>query len=223
MKTLLEILGITSPCDKEKKVLQQLRDEALQEKANDELDPSDRWVISDTLNALREERIERKQSSTSKLNWNLSPTWVAGFACLAGAIFLYFSSDENPTSTPLKSSAPVTALFSSNQRVEGLAWNEDMLLVFDTASFERVLPLPSFEWIEQTQFDQVQAMLPISSVVAVYDELSQPSLPSFEIPKVSEQTFELYLQEGRRFKNNLQNNFDEMVESIGSIDLGIEG
>ena len=223
MKSLLEILGITSPCDKEKKVLQQLRDEALQEKANDELDPSDRWVISDTLNALREERIERKQTSTSKLNWNLSPTWAVGFACLAGAFFLYFSSDENPTSTPLNSSASVTALSSSNQRVEALAWSEDMLLAFDTASFEGVLLLPTFEWIEQTQFDQVQAMLPINSVIAVYDELSQPSLPSFEIPKVSEKAFEMYRQEGRRFKNNLQNYFDVMVESIKSMDLGIEG
>ena len=40
MKTLLEILGFSSLDEKEKKVLQRLRDEAIEEKANDELNDS---------------------------------------------------------------------------------------------------------------------------------------------------------------------------------------
>ena len=48
--------------EKEKKVAQGLRDEAVQEKANDELSESAGEGISDTLDALREERIEKNQS-----------------------------------------------------------------------------------------------------------------------------------------------------------------
>ena len=66
-------------------------------------------------------------------------------------------------------------------------------------------------------------MLPIDSIASVYDELAQPKLPSFEIPKLNDQAFDLYLEEGRRIKDDLQNGYDFMVESIASIDIDVEG
>lgn len=222
MKTLLKILGICSLGEKEKKVLQQLRDEAVQEKANDGLNEPDKTEIADTLNALRNERVETKLSSASIGNRFLPPTWTIGVACIACTLFIYFSSRENPTPTPQSPLASGTALFPSNERAKVLAWAEDMLNS-DTASLVDSLALPSGEWLEKPKIDDLHAILPIGSIASVYDELSHPSLPHFEIPVLSDPTLELYLEEGRRFKKDLQNGFGFMVESIASIDIGIEG
>jgi hypothetical protein len=220
MKNLRKILGIAPLSDQEKKVLQQLRDEAVQEKANDELTETDKTGISDTLNALREKGVEKYPSIPS---WHLPPTWAIGLTCLACGFLIYFPSRQNPPSSPKNQETAVLASASLNQRVQDLTWTEDVL-GFEVPSIEGSLALPPLqEWIEKPKLENLHTILPIGSSIAFYEELSQPSLPSFEIPKVSEQAFELYLQEGRLFKNNLQNDFDEMVESIGSIDLGIEG
>ena len=220
MKNLRKILGIDPLSDQEKKVLQQLRDEAVQEKANDELTETDKTGISDTLNALREKGVEKYPSIPS---WHLPPTWAIGLTCLACGFLIYFPSRQNPPSSPKNQETAVLASASLNQRVQDLTWTEDVL-GFEVPSIEGSLALPPLqEWIEKPKLENLHTILPIGSSIAFYEELSQPSLPSFEIPKVSEQAFELYLQEGRLFKNNLQNDFDEMVESIGSIDLGIEG
>ena len=97
MKTLRKILGIAPLGDQEKKVLQRLRDEALQEKANDEFTESDKTAISDTLNALREKGVEKPPSMPT---WYLSPNWAIGLTCLACGFLIYFTSSPNPPSSP---------------------------------------------------------------------------------------------------------------------------
>ena len=220
MKTLRKILGIAPLGDQEKKVLQQLRDEAVQEKANDELTETDKTAISDTLNALREKGVEKYPSMPS---WYLPPTWAIGLTCLACSFLIYFTSRQNPPpSTPNQVTA-VIAPASLNQIGQDLIWTGDFF-GFEVPPFEGSFALPPVqEWIEKPKLENLHTIFPVAPSIAIYDELSQPSLPSFEIPNVSEQAFELYLQEGRLFKKNLQNDFDVMVESIGSIDLGIEG
>ena len=222
MKTLLEILGISSLGEKEKKVLQRLRDEAVQEKANDELSESAGEGISDTLDALREERIEKNHSTAKNTNRLLPPVWSIGFACIICVFFLSFLFREKPPPSPATPAVPAGPLASSNQRAEVLGWAED-ILDSDTPSFVDSLPLPSEEWLAKPKIDDLHAMLPIDSIASVYDELSQPPLPHFEMPALSDPALELYLEEGRRFKKDLQNGFGFMVESIASIDIGIEG
>ena len=222
MKTLLEILGISSLAEKEKKVLQRLRDEAVQEKASDELTGPDKTGISNTLNALGEERVEKKQKTAKRRNPLFSPTWAIAFACIICVFFLSFLFRENPPSLPAKPTVPAGPLASSNQRAEVLGWAED-ILDSDTPSFVDSLPLPSKEWLAKPKIDDLHAMLPIGSIASVYDELSHPPLPHFEMPALSDPALELYLEEGRRFKKDLQNGFGFMVESIASIDIGIEG
>jgi len=222
MKTLLEILGISSLGEKEKKVLQRLRDEAVQEKANDELNEPDKAGISDTLNALREERVEKKQAPAKRRNSLSSPTWAIAFACITCVFFLSFLFREKPPSSPANPAVPAGPLASSNQRTEVLGWAED-ILDSDTPTLSDSLSLPSGEWLAKPKVDDFRAMLPIDSIASVYDELSHPPLPHFEMPALSDPALDLYLEEGRRFKKDLQNGFGFMVESIASIDIGIEG
>ena len=124
MKTLLEILGISSISETEKKVSQGLRDEAVQEKANDELTDSEGKGISDALDALREARIEKHQAPAKKY---LPPIWAIGFACLACTIFISFLMRENAPSPPADSPAPPEPSASSNQKQDILGWTDKAL------------------------------------------------------------------------------------------------
>ena len=222
MKTLLEILGISSLGEKEKKVLQQLRDEAVQEKARDELTGPDKTGISDTLNALGEECVEKKQAPAKRRNSIFSPTWAIAFACIICVFFLSFLLREKPPSLPANPAVPAGPLASSNQRAEVLGWVED-ILDSDAPSLADSITLPSGEWLAKPKIDDLHAMLPIGSIASAYDELTQPPLPYFEMPALTDPTLKLYLEEGKRFKKDLQNGFGFMVESIASIDIGIEG
>ena len=104
-----------------------------------------------------------------------------------------------------------------------MGWVEDILDSDTPPSLSDSLFTPSGEWLEKPKIDGLHAMLPIDSIASVYDELAQPKLPSFEIPKLNDQAFDLYLEEGRRIKDDLQNGYDFMVESIASIDIDVEG
>ena len=218
MKTLLEILGFSSLDEKEKKVLQRLRDEAIEEKANDELNDSAGKGISDTLDALRQKPLAEVRSLEKKRAPQYSPTYaiaLTGIAC----VFFLFLWRENQPSPP---SDPASPLASSSQRAEVLAWTESVLDL-DPPKLVDALPLPSEDWMAKPKVDELHAMLPIDSIVSVYDELSQPPLPRFQLPEFSDSGLEIYLEEGRRLKKELQNGLGFMVESIASLEIGTEG
>jgi hypothetical protein len=220
MKTLRKILGIAPLGDQEKKVLQQLRDEALQEKANDELTKTDKTGISDTLNALREKGIEKHPSMTS---WYLPPTWAIGLTCVACGFLIYFTSRPNQPSSPKNQETAGLASASLNQSVQDLSWTEDVL-GFEVPPIEGSLALPPVqEWIEKPKLENLHTILPISSSIAFYEEISRPAFPRFEIPHFGNFPLNFYLEESNRIKEDLQNRFDFLVESITSIDIGIEG
>ncbi len=219
MKTLLEILGIYSIDEKEKKVSQGLRDEAVQEKANDELTDSEGKGISDALDALREVRIEKHQAPAKRY---LPPIWAIGFACLTCTFFISFLMRENTPSTPADSPVHPEPSASSNQKQDILGWT-DKALTFSPPSLGNALPLASEEWLENLDLPDVQSMSPIGSIASIYDELSQPTLPHFELPTLQDPTFFLYKEEGKRIKNDLQNGLDFLFESIHAFHLDIEG
>ena len=219
MKTLLEILGISSISETEKKVSQGLRDEAVQEKANDELTDSEGKGISDVLDALREARIEKRQAPVKRY---LSPSWAIGFACLACTIFISFLMRENTPSPPADSPVPTGPSASSNQKQEIWEWT-DKALTFGTPSLANTLPLVSENWLENLDIPDVQSISPIGSIASIYDELSQPTLPHFELPTLQDPTFFLYKEEGKRIKNDLQNSLNFLFESIHAFHLDIEG
>ena len=219
MKTLLEILGISTISETEKKVSQGLRDEAVQEKANDELTDSEGKGISDALDALREARIEKHQAPAKKY---LPPIWAIGFSCLVCTIFISFLMRENAPSPPADSPVPPGPSASSNQKQDILEWT-DKALTFSRPSLANTLPLASEEWLENLDLPDIQSMSPIGSIASIYDELSQPTLPHFELPTLQDPTFFLYKEEGKRIKNDLQNSLDFLFESIHAFDLDIEG
>ena len=222
MKTLLEILGMSSISETEKKVSQGLRDEAVQEKANDELSESEGKGISDTLNALRGERIEKNQAPAKNTNRFLPPIWAIGFACIICTLFISFLMRDNTPSSPADSSVSPEPMASSNQKSDILGWT-DKALAFNTPSLANALPLPSDEWLENLNLNDIQTMSPIGSIASIYDELSRPSLPHFELPTLSDPTLILYQEEGKRIKNDLQNGLGFLFESIHSLHLDIEG
>ena len=101
MKTLLEILGFSSLDEKEKKVLQRLRDEAIEEKANDELNDSVGKGISDTLDALRQKPLAVERSLEKIASPRHSPTYAiafTGIACVS--FFLFYGERIKPSHLP---------------------------------------------------------------------------------------------------------------------------
>ena len=219
MKTLLEILGFSSLDEKEKKVLQRLRDEAIEEKANDELNDSAGKGISDTLDALRQKPLAAERPLEKKLSLQYSPTYAMAFTGIVCVFFLSFLWRENQPSPP---SDPVAPLASSSQRAEVLEWTESVLDL-DPPKLVDTLSLPSEDWMAKPKVDELHAMLPIDSIVSVYDELSQPPLPRFQLPEFTDSGLEIYLEEGRRLKKELQNGFGFIIESIASLEIGAEG
>ena len=222
MKTLLEILGISSIDDKERKVLQRLRDEAVQEKANDELNEPDKTGINDTLDSLREKCIEESQPTVKRQNPLFSPAWAIAFACVICILSFSFSIWENTPSSPANSSVPANPLASSNQQSDGMGWVVG-ILDFETPSLAYALPLSSEKWLEKPDINNVHAMLPIDSIASIYDELAHPTLPHFKLPHLSDPTLILYQKEGKRIKNDLQNGLGFLLDSLHSIDFEIEG
>ena len=145
--------------------------------------------ISDTLDALRQKPLAevdplKKSAPRSILQLTLALT---GIAC----VFLSFLWRENQPSPP---SDPVAPLASSSQRADVLEWTESVLDL-DPPKLVDALPLPSEDWMAKPKVDELHAMLPIDSIVSVYDELSQPPLP-FRITEFSDSGLEIYLEEG---------------------------
>ena len=167
MKTLLEILGFSFLDEKEKKVLQRLRDEAIEEKANDELNDSVGKGISDTLDALRQKPLAEDRSLEKKRAPQYSPTYAIAFTGIACVFFLSFLWRENQPS-PLD----LIARLLQSQRAEVLEWTESVLDL-DPPKLVAVA-LPSENWMTKTKVDELHAMLPIDSIASVYDELSHP-------------------------------------------------
>ena len=222
MKTLLEILRISSIGEKEKKVSQGLRDEAVQENASDELSESKENGISDTLDALRGERIEKNHLPEKRENRFFHPIWAIGFACIISVLFISFLMRENTPSSPADSSFPPGPTASSNQKPDILRWT-DKALTFNTPSLANALPIPSDEWLDNLNLNDIHAMSPIGSIASIYDELSRPTLPHFELPAFSDPTMILYKEEGKRIRNDLQNGLGFLFESLHSLDFQIEG
>ena len=113
-------------------------------------------------------------------------------------------------------------LASSSQRAEVLEWTESVLDL-DPPKLVAALSLPSEDWMAKPKVDELHAMLPIDSIVSVYDELSQPPLPRFQLPEFTDSGLEIYLEEGKRLKKELQNGLGFMIESIASLEIGTEG
>jgi len=222
MKTLIKTLGISPLGEKEKRVSQELRDEAVQEKANDELSDSAEEGISITLDALREACIEKNHDPETKPNRLLLPVWAIGFACIICTFFISFLMREDTNPSPSNSPVPSEATASSNQKQAILGWT-DKALTYSTPSLANALPLASEEWLKNLDLTDIQNMSPIGSIASIYDELSQPTLPHFELPTLSDPTLLLYKEEGKRIKNDLQNGLGFFFESIHAFHLDIEG
>ena len=97
------------------------------------------------------------------------------------------------------------------------------MLDLDPPKLVDTLSLPSEDWMAKPKVDELHAMLPIDSIVSVYDELSQPPLPRFQLPEFTDSGLEIYLEEGKRLKKELQNGLGFMIESIASLEIGTEG
>ena len=216
MKTLLEILGIRSMSEKEEKLLQDLQDEALKEKAGDELSESNEEGIGDVLIALREERTEERHSPTKSEKSVISPAWTIGFASVICIFSFSFLIKNNPPSTPI----PLTSS-SQNQSTPEFA-KEGFFL--DPSALTDALPLPSDDWLENLNAEQLHASLPILSIATIYEELSTPStLSDFEFPAFSDSTLMLYQEEGLKIKRDLTNGLGFLLEVLPSFDFQIEG
>ena len=216
MKTLLEILGIRSISEKEEKLLQDLRDEALKEKAGDELSESNEEGIGGVLIALREERTEERHSPTKSEKSVMSPAWTIGFASVICIFSFSFLIKNNPpfTTIPLTSS-------SQNQSTPEFA-KEGFFL--DPSALTDALPLPSDDWLENLNAEQLHASLPIRSIATIYEEFSTPStLSDFEFPTFSDSTLMLYQEEGLKIKRDLTNGLGFLLEVIPSFGFQIEG
>ena len=216
MKTLLEILGIRSMSEKEEKLLQDLRDEALKEKAGDELSESNEEGIGDVLIALREERTEERHSPTKSEKSVISPAWTIGFASVICIFSFSFLIKNNPPSTPI----PLTSSIQ-NQSTPEFA-KEGFFL--DPSALTDALPLPSDDWLENLNAEQLHASLPIRSIATIYEEFSTPStLSDFEFPAFSDSTLILYQEEGLKIKRDLTNGLGFLLEALPSFDFQIEG
>ena len=216
MKTLLEILGIRSMSEKEKKLLQELRDEALKEKAGDELSESNEEGIGGVLIALREERTEERHSPTKSEKLVISPAWTIGFASVICIFSFSFLIKNKPYSTPI----PPTSS-SQNESTPEFA-KEGFFL--DPSALTDALPLPSDDWVENLNAEQLHASLPIRSIATIYEELSTPStLSDFEFPGFSDSTLMLYQEEGLKIKRDLTNGLGFLLEALPSFDFQIEG
>ena len=216
MKTLLEILGIRSMSEKEEKLLQDLRDEALKEKAGDELSESNEEGIGGVLIALREERTQERHSPTKSEKLVISPAWTIGFASVICIFSFSFLIKNNPPSAPI----PLTSS-SQNQSTPEFA-KEGFFL--DPSALTNALPLPSDDWLENLNAKQLHASLPIRSIATIYEELSTPStLSDFEFPTFSDSTLMLYQEEGLKIKRDLTNGLGFLLEALPSFDFQIEG
>ena len=216
MKTLLEILGIRSISEKEEKLLQDLRDEALKEKAGDELSESNEEGIGGVLIALREERTEERHSPTKSEKSVISPAWTIGFASVICIFSFSFLIKNKPYSTPI----PPTSS-SQNESTPEFA-KEGFFL--DPSALTDALPLPSDDWVENLNAEQLHASLPIRSIATIYEELSTPStLSDFEFPGFSDSTLILYQEEGLKIKRDLTNGLGFLLEALPPFDFQIEG
>ncbi len=202
--------------EKEKKLLQELRDEALKEKAGDELSESNEEGIGGVLIALREERTEERHSPTKSEKSVISPAWTIGFASVICIFSFSFLIKNKPYSTPI----PPTSS-SQNESTPEFA-KEGFFL--DPSALTDALPLPSDDWVENLNAEQLHASLPIRSIATIYEELSTPStLSDFEFPGFSDSTLMLYQEEGLKIKRDLTNGLGFLLEVIPSFGFQIEG
>ena len=217
MKTLLEVLGIRSMSEKEEMLLQDLRDEALKEKAGDELSESNDEGIGGVLIALREERTEERPSPTKSQKSVISPAWTIGFASVICIFSFSFLIKDNPHSTPI----PLTSS-SQNETTPEFA-KEGFFL--DPSAITEALPLlPSYDWVENLNAEQLHASFPIRSIATIYEVLSTPStLSDLEFPAFSDSTLMLYQEEGIKIKRDLTNGLGFLLEALPSFDFQIEG
>jgi hypothetical protein len=57
----------------------------------------------------------------------------------------------------------------------------------------------------------------------LYDKLSSPSLPEFEIPALTEPATMLYMKEAERLRSDLQNGFQFLRDSFPLVHIETEG
>lgn len=215
MKTLLEILGIRSMSEKEEKLLQDLRDEALKEMAGDELSESNEEGIGGVLIALREERTEERHLPVKRRSPLVSPAWTIGFASVICIFSFSFLIKNNPPSTPI----PLTSLIQNQSTPE---FTKERLFL-DPSALTDALPVAS-DWLENLNAEQLHATLPIRSIATIYEELSTPSvLSDFDFSAFSDSTLLLYQEEGLKLKRDLTNGLGFLLDALSSFDFQIEG
>ncbi len=94
----------------------------------------------------------------------------------------------------------------------------------DPSALTDALPLPSDDWLENLNAEQLHASLPIRSIATIYEEFSTPStLSDFEFPAFSDSTLILYQEEGLKIKRDLTNGLGFLLEALPSFDFQIEG
>lgn len=201
--------------EKEEKLLQDLRDEALKEMAGDELSESNEEGIGGVLIALREERTEERHLPVKRRSPLVSPAWTIGFASVICIFSFSFLIKNNPPSTPI----PLTSLIQNQSTPE---FTKEGLFL-DPSALTDALPVAS-DWLENLNAEQLHATLPIRSIATIYEELSTPSvLSDFEFPAFSDSTLLLYQEEGLKFKRDLTNGLGFLLDALSSFDFQIEG
>ena len=221
MKRLLEILGINSENPQQEELIQKLRDEAVQEKAKDELSSSAEEGISSTLYAIRQKRQQPLHLETKRQTDGLA-IWGIGFACALAFVFFFLPTSEKKAPT-LSGSIDSAATPVKDQGTNTLQWANG-LLALDTQfpKFES-LSLPDKPWLKSLDANVLVSANPIGPIASMYEELANPTLPEFEIPTLTVPAMNLYMEEGKRIRNDLQNGFGFVAESLWFIDIEIEG
>ena len=221
MKRFLEIFGKQTECSQQSEMIDQLRDEALQEKAKDEFSLQAEQRITETVRMLgrKDRRVESLKMSAPK---NFSPTWAIGFACaLALAFFLLPTTEESVPEDP-----PISLTGSLDQKdsfKHTLEW-ADSIFAFETelASLHS-LSLPDSLFFKNLDRETLVSSTPIQPISFLYDKLSSPSLPEFEIPALKEPATMLYMKEAERLRSDLQNGFLFLRDSFPLVHIETEG
>ncbi|MAN38132.1 MAG: hypothetical protein CMI21_11050 [Opitutae bacterium] len=216
MKKLLRSIGFFATTQKEQEILQGLRDEALREKADDQLSPREDERVERVLSALRAPEDGPARPLPRAKQSHALPLWGLGFACLLVLAFYL----KPPTEMP-------------SPRTEGLTGEPSPVasepVVSPVQAFAQgifppdLFTIPEDSWLTDVKPPAINLATPIRPLASLYEELSSPSLPSLEFPTISDPTLDLYREEGTRLRNDLQNGLAPVIESLRIFDLGVEG
>ena len=216
MKKLLRSIGFFATTQKEQEILQGLRDEALREKADDQLSPREDERVERVMSALRAPEDGPARSLPQAKQSHALPLWGLGLACLLVLAFYLKPPTEmtSPRTEGLTGEPSPVASEPVVSPVQAFAQG-----VFPSDLFS----IPEDSWLTDVKPPAIDLATPIRPLASLYEELSSPSLPSLEFPTISDPTLDLYREEGTRLRNDLQNGLAPVIESLRIFDLGVEG